>query len=129
MAGKTLLDTNIVIALLERHRDITNTIAEYDEAFVSEVVLGELFFGAFRSTRVQANLIRIEEFCEGRVVLGLDRQVARVYGEVKQGLRANGRPIPDNDLWIAATAIRHQVALTTRDQLFAGIAALDVTFL
>lgn len=50
--------------------------------------------------------------------LACDAETAQHYGRIKQGLRRRGRPIPENDLWIAATALQHQLVLVTRDDHF-----------
>ena len=54
-------------------------------------------------------------------MLGCDTQTARHYGQVKNQLRVKGRPIPENDLWIAAVARQHALTLVTRDKHFSDI--------
>ena len=51
---------------------------------------------------------------------------AGLYGETKAQLRLRGRPIPENDLWIAALARQHQLILATRDLHFDAVAAVDL---
>ena len=51
---------------------------------------------------------------------------AEYYGVIKESLRAKGRPIPENDIWIAASAQRHDLILVTRDEHFAEIADLKL---
>lgn len=71
-------------------------------------VLGELFEGAFLSSS-RRHLENIERDVLPRVaVLPLDAGVARVFGQV-----AEGRPLPDADVQIAATALHHGLALVT----------------
>ena len=91
------------------------------EVFVPSVFLGELYFGAHRSARASENLALIEEFATHNVVLGCDTETARHYGEVKNALSDKGRPIPENDVWIAAVAIQHDLTLITRDAHFAEV--------
>ena len=50
-------------------------------------------------------------------MLSCDAVTAWIYGEVRDRLRLKGRPIPENDLWIAAIAIQHDLALATRDDI------------
>ena len=59
-------------------------------------------------------------------VLPCDRATAARYGELKAALRAQGTPIPENDLWIAALARQHALTLVTRDAHFAGVRGLVV---
>ena len=55
MDGRYLLDTNILIAALASDEDVLSRIDDADECFVSTIVLGELLYGAFNSTNVEAN--------------------------------------------------------------------------
>ena len=57
-------------------------------------------------------------FVAGRVIVLCDLDVAREYGRLKQRLKEKGRPLPENDLWIAAAAKRHRMVLVTRDRHF-----------
>jgi tRNA(fMet)-specific endonuclease VapC len=53
-----------------------------------------------------------------------DEQTARQYGRISQQLRKKGRPIPQNDMWIAALALQHGLTLVTRDAHFSHIDGL-----
>jgi tRNA(fMet)-specific endonuclease VapC len=77
-----------------------------------------LCYGARRSGRVGANLARIDELVAGSTILVCDAETARQYGDVKNKLRLEGRPLPENDLWIAALALQHDLILVTRDAHF-----------
>lgn len=55
-----------------------------------------------------------------------DEATARMYGEVKAALRKKGRPIPENDVWIAALARQYDLRLISRDKHFATVENLDV---
>jgi len=71
------------------------------------------------------NLERVTRFAEVIVVIPCDEGTADVYARVKQTLRSKGRPIPDNDLWIAATSIQHGLRLINRDAHFEQIDELE----
>ncbi len=96
------------------------------EVFIPAVVLGELYFGAAKSARPQENVARIDEFAAGRSVLACDTEVAREYGSMKNYLREKGRPLPENDIWIAAIARRHSLVLVTRDMHFRELEGLTL---
>jgi tRNA(fMet)-specific endonuclease VapC len=123
-SGKFLLDTNIVIALLEGEERVLANLDRASEVFVPAVVLGELFFGAAKSGRPAENTAKVDRFAAGNSVLGCDLQVAREYGRLKQQLRAKGKPLPENDVWVAATANCHQLIVATRDRHFGEIDGL-----
>jgi tRNA(fMet)-specific endonuclease VapC len=95
------------------------------EVFIPAVVIGELFFGATKSGRPSENATNVERFAAARTILPCDLDVAREYGRLKQQLRARGRPLPENDIWIAAAAIRHGIVLVTRDRHFREVEDLS----
>jgi len=127
MSGRYLLDTNVIIAMFAGEAAVKGNLAVADEVFVSSIVIGELCYGAQKSGRAKANLARIDEFAANNVVLGCDTDTARRYGEIKNALRAKGRPIPENDIWIAAIALQHDLTLVTRDTHFDEIENLRTT--
>ena len=125
MSGKYLLDTNIIIALFADDTVVKDQLGQADQVFVPSIVIGELYYGAHRSGHVKENLARIDEFAFNNVVLGCDTETARRYGEIKYTLQAKGRPIPENDIWIAAIALQHDLTLVTRDAHLGEIASLS----
>ncbi len=122
MSGSYLLDTNIAIAILEKEIDLTSR--QGGTFFLCSHVVGELFFGAAKSQRSEANAGRVERLAAVCPVLGCDVETARQYGTVKNELRRKGRPIPENDIWIAATALQHGLILVTRDPHFNEVESL-----
>jgi tRNA(fMet)-specific endonuclease VapC len=105
MNGKYLLGTNIVIALFANEPAVKDNLAKAEEVFAPSVVVGKLFYGAHKSARAKENLARIDDFASSSLVLGCDKETARVYGRIKNTLRIKGRPLPENDIWIAAVAV------------------------
>lgn len=123
--GRFLLDTNIVIALLEGDQVVLSHLEHASEVFIPAIVLGELFFGAYKSGRPKENTDRVERFAGGRAIIPCDLAVAREYGRLKQHLREKGRPLPENDIWIAATARHHELVVVTQDRHFKEIDGLQ----
>jgi tRNA(fMet)-specific endonuclease VapC len=124
MGGKYLLDTNVVIAFLNGETEIGQRLETGPEIFLSAVVFGELSFGAVKSNRPQANMERLEEFSRSCTLVGTDTGTGRSYGQLKLDLRRKGRPIPENDIWIAACALQHDLTLVTRDRHFKYVEGL-----
>jgi tRNA(fMet)-specific endonuclease VapC len=117
-----LLDTNVVIAVLGQEDAVLARLEEASDLFfVLVIVLGELRFGARKSGGIEENMQRIEDFAAESNVLPCDEETSRRYGVVKDGLRRIGRPIPENDIWIAATGLRHGLVLVTRDSHVEGL--------
>jgi len=125
MPGRVLLDTNVVIAIFSGEKAVSQRITE-SEVFVSSTVLGELHYGARKSAHAAANQARIEEFASSVPVLNCDAATARHYGEIKHHLRSKGRPIPENDIWIAAAATQYGLSLATRDDHFKEVDGLRI---
>src|SRR5882724_11660033 len=115
MNGKYLLDTNIVIAIFAGDPNILEPLVQSNEVFLPTIVLGELYYGARKSTHVDSYISRIDELAARSTLLGSDTDTSRHYGRIKHDLRAKGRPIPENDIWIAAVA---QQTLVSRDTHF-----------
>ena len=101
-------------------------LASAEKIYVPSLVLGELYFGARASAQKDRNLARIDEFAAANAVLVPDVATAREYGVLKAALRAKGRPIPENDMWIAAIAQQHGLTLITRDAHFQEVEGLAV---
>jgi len=123
MAGKFLLDANIIIALFSGEKRVAERIAG-TEVLVPSTALGELYYGARKSAHAAENLARIEQFAAATQVLRCDAVTAWIYGDIRNHLRLKGRPIPENDIWIAATAIQYDVTLATRDEHFDNVSDL-----
>ena len=87
VSGRFLLDTNIVIALLEGDDGVLSNLDQASEVFIPATVVGELFFGAAKSGRPGDNTAKIEEFVAGRSILACDVRVAREYGRLRQRLQ------------------------------------------
>jgi tRNA(fMet)-specific endonuclease VapC len=99
-----------------------------EEKFTNAVVLGELYEGAFRSHDAVRHLRNVEKrVLPALTVLSFDLEAARVFGQIAAALNRIGRPVADADLQIAATAIRHDLALVTGNiRHFARIPGLRI---
>jgi tRNA(fMet)-specific endonuclease VapC len=125
-SGDVLLDTNVIIAVLAGEADVIRELAGCRDVRIPSIALGELYFGAWKSAKVEANMAVIERFASSVRIVGCDSETAREYGRIKNALRIAGRPIPENDLWIASQAIQHGLVLISRDEHFANVPGLQV---
>jgi len=124
--GSVLLDTNIVIGLFAKDESIVSHLSRADHVFIPVIVLGELYFGAYKSARPEENIRIIEQLVTARAVLTCDGVTASYYGRIKKALRDKGRPLPENDIWIAAIGQQHGLRVVSRDQHFKEIGDLLV---
>jgi len=95
-------------------------------SFLSIITVGELYSGAHQSQRLTFNFTEIQRICTEIPVVDCSLETANQYGRIQALLRAKGRPIPQNDIWIAATAVSHGMTLVTLDQHFNWIDGLPV---
>lgn len=125
MSGSVLLDTNIVIGLFSGDPAILASLSQTDRILIPSIVLGELYFGAYKSAHGDQNIRRIDELVQTSAVLVCDAATAVHYGRIKKTLRERGRPLPENDIWIAALAHQHNLTVVSRDQHFREIETLS----
>lgn len=119
--NKFLLDTNIITAWLKGESKIADKIDNAEEIHIPIIVLGELYYGALYSTQKQKNLNNIKSITSYYNVLQIDEAVAVAYGNIKTALRKKGKPVPENDIWIAAIAKRFNLIVVSRDKHFKEI--------
>jgi tRNA(fMet)-specific endonuclease VapC len=124
MAGSLLLDTSFVIDLFARKPGAERVVAAAPELYLPSIALGELLYGAERSTRRAENTAEVEEFAASVAILSCDAETAWHYGEIKASLRRRGRPLPDNDVWIASVARQHELTVVARDAHFHEVPGL-----
>ena len=125
------LDTSAYSNFRRGQADAVARIDQAEWVGVPSVVLGELWAGFGMGNQAQGDAERLAEFLAHPLVevLVIDADVARIYGDVYLDLRAQGQPVPTNDLWIAATTIRAGATLLTFDNHFRAVARLGALIL
>ncbi len=123
-----LLDTNAYVAFKQGKAEAVEILQYAPRIAISSTVLGELLAGFAVGTREATNCAELQQFLDSeRVhVMAVDNVTAEYYALVYSSLRRKGRPIPTNDLWIAATAIQHGYVLFSYDAHFKEIDGLLV---
>jgi predicted nucleic acid-binding protein len=126
MIAAVAIDTNAYSAFRRGLPQVVEVFARVPRLIVPLVVLAELLAGFAGGKQAQRNRTELARFlASARVSLALpDRQTAEHYAAVFQRLREAGRPIPTNDIWVAATALHAAVPLITLDQHFGFVAGL-----
>jgi len=110
-----------VVEILDRARNV----------YVPAVVLGELRAGFTLGRRRDANEVQLQRFLAEPVVeiLDIDDEASSVYADLWVALRSAGTPVPTNDVWIAAVAVRHGATVLTYDHHFELIARVGAHIL
>jgi len=127
MTGNSvLLDSSVIVRHFRDAAALSDKLAAYEELYVPQTALGELYYGAFKSGRAEKNIAQIERFLVAADVLGADNETARQYGQIAAQLARNGTPIPQNDIWIAAVAIQCGLPVATADDHYRRVEGLSV---
>jgi tRNA(fMet)-specific endonuclease VapC len=116
-----LLDTNACVAMLRNqppavrnHAD--KVIAEGSRLAISSIALHELWYGTFKSARVDEGVWRLRMFLAGAIqVLPFDEEDARVSGKIRSDLTSAGRRIGEYDTLIGGQCLRHGMTLVTNN--------------
>lgn len=124
-AGSLALDTTaVVLHLRQRSEAVSQRLAGAAELYLPVTALGELWYGVAHSGNSPRSREPLEKFLCEAVIIYPDDRTAEVYARLKEHLASSGTPIPDNDLWIAATAHSHQLTLYHNDAHFEWLADL-----
>ncbi len=123
-----MLDTNVLITFFQNPDSFLDELGDYETILLPSVVVGEFRAGLSASKRDRA----IENLLSGYLknpavkVVPVSEKTTRYYANVFRELKAKGRPIPQNDIWIAATALECAAPLFTYDSHFADIPMLQL---
>lgn len=115
---KIALDTNIVIDIFNNKQNIIALSNNYQTIYLPVTVCGELLFGAKNSAKNQENEQKCHAFISSCNLLNINELIAEEYAKTRNELKKKGRPIPENDIWIAATCIVNNIPLVTFDSDF-----------
>ena len=117
------LDSSVIIYHM-RAADtaIAAQLKAASELYVPLTVLGEILYGIERSGNDPRATEQWRNFEQNAVLLRPDEATASAYATIKHHLKTKGKTIPDNDMWIAATAKSHQLPLFCRDYHFDELA-------
>ena len=124
MNGKYILDTNVIIGLFNGNIKIREKISNADEVFIPSIAIGELIYGAMCSKNRKKNIEKIQAFILSNTILSCDSLTSFEYAKIKYQLRQKGKPIPENDIWIAAISRQYNITLATQDDHFDEIEML-----
>ena len=101
-----LLDTDICIEILRGNKKvISRREKENDTIAISFLTVGELYYGAYKSTYPEKNIVLVEKFVLSVDVLQSNRHIMKQFGELKARLIKAGTSLPDADIIIAATSL------------------------
>ena len=117
---RILLDSNAYSAFMGGNEEVRALIQDAEEVLFSAIVVGEQLFGFRQGARYDRNLAELRSFLERPYVsfIPVGPVTADRYSRVMTALKAKGRPIPTNDVWIAAHAMETGADLVSADAHF-----------
>lgn len=131
MSRRIVLDTSAYSHLLRGHAETINRVSTAATVLVPTIVIGELIAGFHGGSRPRENEVVLDRFLAEPFVSVIDvgREAAVRFGELVAALRKRGKPLPANDIWIAAVTFVKSAELLTFDGDFAAVPGLSWTLL
>jgi tRNA(fMet)-specific endonuclease VapC len=128
---RILLDTNAYSELKRGHEGVARLVRGSDEVLLSTVVAGELLYGFRNGTRFANNRRDLDAFLASPYVtlVPVSMATADRFSRIVLGLKAKGKPIPTNDIWIAAQAMETGAELVSFDRHFDAVDGLAIAMI
>jgi tRNA(fMet)-specific endonuclease VapC len=123
---RVALDTNRLTDLFQGDTELADRLGECDEVWIPLIVLAEIKAGFHGGSQQHRNEVLLQSFL-AKPTVGIllpARETAEHYARLFVQLKRAGTPIPDNDLWIAALVLEHDLLLITRDRHFESVPQL-----
>ena len=126
-----ILDTSAYSAFKRGNLDAVALLRKTPEILVPIIVLGELWSGFEFGRKREVNRQELDAFLNSPrvLVVQVTLETAERYAVIYSFLRRNGRPVPTNDLWIAALTMEHGATLLTADAHFLRLPQILVSHL
>jgi tRNA(fMet)-specific endonuclease VapC len=119
-----ILDTNALSAAADREPAALRIVSGAEGLAVPVIVLGEYRLGIAQSRYRKDYETWLRELLTAVSILDVDERTSYHYASIGLELKAKGKPIPSNDLWIAALCRQHSLPLLSRDRHFDVVAGL-----
>jgi tRNA(fMet)-specific endonuclease VapC len=119
-----IIDTNALSAVADDHPEVVSLFARSDQIAIPVIVLGEYRYGIAQSRHRDAYETWLSELLRDCLVLDVNEATATHYADIALELKRKGKPIPTNDLWIAALCRQHSLPLLSRDRHFESVTGM-----
>ena len=120
-----ILDTNALAAVADGDGDVATLLSAADRVAIPVIVLGEYWFGILQSRRQGEYERWLADTLSVTPVFEITETTTRHYAAIRLDLKRSGKPIPSNDLWIAALCREHRFDLLSRDAHFDWVKGLN----
>lgn len=119
-----ILDTNALSAAADGEPGAVEVVARAERIALPVIVLGEYRLGIAQSRHRDAYEAWLREWTSTVEVLEVGEETTRHYASIGVELKKAGKPIPTNDLWIAALCRQHSLSLLSRDRHFDAVSGI-----
>jgi tRNA(fMet)-specific endonuclease VapC len=120
-----IIDTNALSAFFEGDKAVVSLLASADEVYLPVIVIGEYRYG-LRGSKLRKKIEpQLMSFAKTCTVLCILESTTSFYATVRQGLKKQGTPIPENDVWIAALAKEYNLSVLSKDRHFDSVQTID----
>lgn len=128
MTKSIALDTNTYAAFLKADSRVVEHIKSADEIIIPFVVIGELYYGFYRGTKAADNISILDKFLKSPrvMIVHTNDAISLTFGEIATELANVGKPMQQNDIWIAAVCKQNNCSLLSYDQGFKNIIGLKL---
>jgi tRNA(fMet)-specific endonuclease VapC len=126
--GKIIFDSSALIKVARGDQSIWEKTSAYSIRATTGIAVAELLAGAKASDKPSENLAAIRRLIAPFAFLYPDRTTSDYYSDIWIQLRRSGRPIPTNDIWIAALCLQHGLPLAANDEHFRSVQGLTLIF-
>lgn len=112
-----LLDTDIIIYSLKGHPVVQKNLRQHsrDPLYLTTISLMELYYGAYKSEKVESNLAKVKTIETGFTLIRAGEEIVELFGRLKAQLETKGQRVDDFDLVITSTALSHNLILVTNN--------------
>ena len=125
-ASSLILDTSVIIDAFRGNDLIRQQLESAGVLYLPSIVVGELHRGLYKSQKADEGRAKIARLQSVSIGLDVDAHTGEYFAVVDSALAQKGRPIPDNDVWIAALALQHGLCLFTKDKHFKEVDGLKL---
>lgn len=123
---RILIDTSVYASFKRKETVAIDELRRVEYIGINIMILGEILSGFKGGKRDKQNIEELNLFLDSQRVhlIQIDEETAAFYAEIYWDLRRKGKPVPSNDMWVAASAMKHGLALFTFDEHFNNINVL-----
>ncbi len=113
-----LLDADTIIYSLKGNQIVNKMLQKhlYDPIKISVITLMELYYGAYKSQKVESNIAKVKTLETSLDILPVNQELVEVFGMLKSRLEKVGTPLDDFDLVLASTSLSHNLILVTSNE-------------